>query len=459
MKSRDITIVIIVLIVIALVSGCFPEDSLEWSDDGSIGLLHEGGALYLIDGQSGDPTRIVEDNVQLWPTVSNDGKLIAYAAEVSCDSLPADLELLPSSQTLMIKECAELMKNNILRGDESRPGFPTIGHKAFESEYRNWIIRYMCENADDELTKKLGINKTQKGRTLPLECYRLLVKSTDSQNAQTVVATSVLPMMRPRFSPDKRRLAYLMQGMESGPEDPFDLYIASLEDNSRVMFVASSVAIGYDWREDSQAICYLRHDESIAGNMGLGVLGVADTTEPNALRAVPFGFSGSPIAFTFFSPWMRAEYGLGGRIFFSNAALSIPARKSDELKWSLFCYDPVTQSISDVLPRNLSDHVKEAIILFSLSPDKTEILIGLDDFVIYRLEDGQVLRPFKGISTGKSSSEDWVPAWKGNDQVSCMAPADSHYLNGTKEHGSEQIVIINTNAELIKVLSENWQLN
>ncbi|MHC4293712.1 MAG: hypothetical protein ACYSTX_05395, partial [Planctomycetota bacterium] len=86
-------IAIIALLVAALFySGCIPEDSLEWSDDGSIGLLRIDEALYLVDGQSGQLTEVSKEGVQPWPDISKDGSLIAYSQSLKFDSLQEGLQ-------------------------------------------------------------------------------------------------------------------------------------------------------------------------------------------------------------------------------------------------------------------------------------------------------------------------------------------------------------------------------
>ena len=94
--------------------GCIPEDSLEWSYDGSVGLLRVDEALYLVDGQTGELTSIVKEDVQPWPDISRDGGLIAYSREVECDSLSEGLKLLPPGQVKMIKYNAKRMGEGLL---------------------------------------------------------------------------------------------------------------------------------------------------------------------------------------------------------------------------------------------------------------------------------------------------------------------------------------------------------
>ena len=86
-------------------AGCFPEpeNSLDWSDNGSVGLLRIEGALYLVDGQTNELIEIAKEGVMPWPDISEDGSVIAYSQEVDCYDLAKGLELLPPGQAKMIE--------------------------------------------------------------------------------------------------------------------------------------------------------------------------------------------------------------------------------------------------------------------------------------------------------------------------------------------------------------------
>ncbi|MHC4166216.1 MAG: hypothetical protein ACYSWQ_04610 [Planctomycetota bacterium] len=90
-------------IAAVFVMGCIPEESLEWSDDGSIGLFGSEKGLALIDGKTGKLTVVVKANVGPLPDISKDGSLIAYSESVDCNSLPEALKLLPPGQVKMIR--------------------------------------------------------------------------------------------------------------------------------------------------------------------------------------------------------------------------------------------------------------------------------------------------------------------------------------------------------------------
>ena len=71
------------LSAVIFIVGCIPEDSLQWSKDGSVGLLKADDGLYLVDGRTGELSKL-ETGVDLLPGLSKDGKWIAYSKKVEC---------------------------------------------------------------------------------------------------------------------------------------------------------------------------------------------------------------------------------------------------------------------------------------------------------------------------------------------------------------------------------------
>ena len=89
--------------IVVFIVGCIPEDSLEWSNDGSVGLLRTAEGLYLVNGKTGELSEFVRGNISLLPDLSEDGSLVAYSQEVECTSLSEGLKLLPPGQVKMIE--------------------------------------------------------------------------------------------------------------------------------------------------------------------------------------------------------------------------------------------------------------------------------------------------------------------------------------------------------------------
>jgi hypothetical protein len=147
-RIKSIGLAAFYVAVIFLV-GCIPEDSLQWSGDGSTGLLRMEGELYLVDGESGELRKVAGD-ILPWPDISDDGKWVAYCRGVKCWDISEGLRMLPAGQVKMIKYYAEQTKKNILDAGgltDGRFPFPEEG-LFLPHNYRNWSIQYLCTNAD-----------------------------------------------------------------------------------------------------------------------------------------------------------------------------------------------------------------------------------------------------------------------------------------------------------------------
>jgi len=379
-------------IAVLFLAGCFPEDSLQWSEDGSIGLLRIDEALYIVDGNTGELTEVEKPYVSIFPDISDDGKLIAYCRGVKCSNSSEGLKILPPGQVKMIKYYAEQTKNNILSSGGLTNGefpFPDKGLLA-PHEYRNWAIRYLCENADSKLLEILGEEGIQKAKEKELNYFQVVVAPAKAPDKKRIVATSVFNVMGVKLSPNNKFLAYLMHTQEGEVSNAFEeygLFVASLERDANMALVSHPVSLGFSWRPDSKAIAYikagsknLRHDDFIVGTLEERTIADANDTLLAEATVLPeHGSAGthqctgktSELAGLIFYPWMKVVYGSGGRLFFSSAVLSLPASRKDKPEWSLFCYDPVTATVTDTLPLSVSIYTSEAmgVTQFALSPD------------------------------------------------------------------------------------------
>lgn len=470
-------------VAVIFLAGCFPEDSLQWSEDGSIGLLRMKGELYLVDGQSGELTEIAKD-ILPWPDISDDGKLVAYCQGVECLNPSEGLKMLPPGQVKMIKYYAEQTKKNILDAGGLTDGkfpFPEEG-LLLPNDYRNWAIRYLCENADDKLLEVLGKEGIEKGKEQEFGYFRIVVAPAKTPEKKRIVANSVFNVMGMKLSPNNKFLAYLMHTQEGEVSNAFEelgLYVASLETDANVALVSHPVTLGFDWRPDGKAIAYIKadskdllHDNFIVGTLEERI--VADANDNLLVKSIELGEKGSAgthhctggisgLAGMIFNPWLKAVYGPGDRLFFSGAQLSLPTSTKDEPKWSLFCYDPVTATVTDVLSASVSNYTGEAMGMaqFDLSADGKKVLLPMNKnrFLIYRFGDGSTIFPIEESEEfGEENVSALFPAWKGNDEISCMVSEDSRFLTKDKEepHKRKEIVILGADGKLRRVLSENW---
>jgi len=464
--------------------GCIPEDSLEWSEDGSVGLLRVEGALYLVDGETGDLTEIAKENVQPWPDISEDGSLVAYSEKVECDNLSEGLKLLPPGQVKIIQYNARKMCDDIL--DTGSLGitekFPDPDDKILKPEdYVNWAIRYMYENADSQLLKILGDEGIKLAKEKVLHYFQVVVVPRDNLKDKRVIASNIFGSCMTRMSRDSRYVAYIMQTQHGEEEMDYSLYIASLKDDGRIILVDQRVALGYDWRKDSRAIAYSNADTENLGQeeVALGTLQervVAD--EENGLLAEPIelgkrengsvetdrctGEASSLVGLVFY-PWQKVRYGFGERIFFSTCLMPLPMSKRDEPGWSLFCYDSVTGAVTNVLPQGVSSHTSQAMnmLQFELSPDGKKVLLPIKNnrLIDYEFGTDKVGIPiFEDEGFGEEETSALVPTFKGNNEISFLVCGKSHYLSETEREKPDrcEIVVLNRSALKGRILSQSW---
>jgi len=468
------------------IAGCIPEDSLQWSDDGSVGLLGIQEALYLVNGKTGELTEIAKQNVQPWPAITRDGTLIAYSQAVECSSLSQGLKQLPPGQVKIIESYAEQIKNNVLKaGGLTNNEFPFPDECIMTPEnYSNWPIRYLCENAEPDLLKVLPDEAIKKGKEMAIGYFQLVVVPVKALQEKRTLTTSLFKMIGLKFSPNKKHLAYLMHTQEGETSNSFEedaLYIASLENDVKAMLVNHRVAAGYDWRADGRAIAYIRADSDNLRNddVILGMLEEVIVDDANGnLQAEPIANSeqgsvwthrctgqSSSSAGMLFYPWQKVQYGLDNRIFFSSSVLSLPTSIRDEPKWSLFCYDPVTGTVADVLGLNVSNYTSQTMTMlqFALSPDGKGVLLPIEKnrFIRYELGTDNVTIPVeenKGF--GEEEISAFLPSWKGSSEMSFLVSENSHFLIKAKEPGDKparkEIVVLDRTGKDSRILSESW---
>lgn len=459
--------------VLTLLVGCFPEDSLEWSRDGSWGLLRTQNNLFVVDGASGALTPIQTDGeVGPMPGISSDGQQMTYVVVSPCATLEG-LKLFPANVADMVRRDARRLMDRVLAGDVLPTDLPLgdTSKSGSEESYHRWVVRVMCEDPNALLVTRLGRDKLEECRKCEIGCSRLIVADRAEPGRNTTVVTMPTTMLRPRLSPDGRWVAFLV----SAPHDneKVTLIVASTDGKTDATEVADGVAIGYDWRPDSKAIAYVKQDgDPILGAVEEKVL-VQDTgavpteatnpiTDDTVCTRRSAG-AAKQFAGTLFQPFMNVQYGLEGRVLFSSATATIPTTDLEEPRSSLFCYDRLTGTVTDILPSALRNKTNENVNYFCLSPDGRRLLVPLESnrFAIYELGAADATFPLRvEEGFGESDQPDLLPAWKGNDRITCLVSETSRFLTGPEgqPHRRKEIVVLGTDDQTQKVLvlSTDW---
>ena len=481
MSNRKITCCLVAFyIAISFLAGCIPEDSLQWSADGSKGIYSKAGALFVVDGNTGSLTQIApKESTAIWPAISPDGSQFAYGQIIKVDDFNGVFKLLSPTQAKEIKEHAEILKQKILNDGIKDANLPSLEDYSNE-QHTAWVDRYLIEKANNQLAHKIGLEIIKKTKEKGLTYYQLVIAPTADPNGKKILTISSQPLWRILFSPDSKFVAYVSDRITGKEfEVGFDLYLACLSKNINAAFVASAVSIGYDFRPDSRAIAYLEPEDKNFKDQKIvpGSLFEKTIIDPNGQFLVStekIDSNDSQMKYTCSGPtkayagvvycsWMKVAYARDSRIFFSSTKISLPSSKLDTDNGSVFCCDTLTGAVSDILPQIAIDFTQGNYHLFTLSHDSRKILFPgkKNTFGIYALgpdiESSKIL-----VDANEGFGEDAPPklaaGWKGSNQISCLVSEKSHYLTNDPNtpHHRKEIVILDTEGKLVRILSKDW---
>ena len=326
-RIRKISLALLCLAAVHLV-GCFPDNSLEWSDDGSFGLLCVEGSLFLVDSRDGELTLVEPEGVSLMPDISADGARLVYAKGFPCAGVEEGLALFPRTVAGMVRHDAQQLEQKILAGLIAPGDLPTDkeGKLGYTELYLRWVVRCLCDRPTRALTEKLGQDTLAACQGREIGFIRLVVANRADLGRKKTLMTLPVGMSRPRFSPDGRHVAYMTPAPHD--EEKGILLMASAEGTFAAMEVAKNVALGYDWRPDSKALAYVKQDgdpilgaleeKVVVGDDGAPLMKPLDEGRTDSVSTSEATQPGRQFVGTLFQPAMHVAYGLDGRILLSS---------------------------------------------------------------------------------------------------------------------------------------------
>ena len=503
-SSKRATCIGILGCLAACAAGCFPFAMMRWSQDGSVGILPENieeGAWVLVNGKTGETTPFVThtDGSVSWrsehpkgnadvampsvPDVSSDGTLLVYATTEAVEDLDEFLKHLPPSQMEMIEEDARLAAIFQLAAAAAAPDtdLPTVAEAleqlsrhplAGSPVYGRLVDRYLRERGEPNVRAMLppAAPKKEQDGALPVARLYLLRVDEAGQGPGRFISANMFGIGHLQFSPDGRFVAYLSPSLSKAKDDgpvTLDLWVSSLKDDPAVTLrVARNVTYGYAWRRDSRAIAYLEaaHPSSSEG-LPFGILKVIDVADAEGTllaKKAEDGPGDAPagtvedLAVAFYSPFATVAYHHTGRLLFHGLAVTLPAGLSPEPRPSIFAFDPVTRTVTDVLPSSVSELLTGPY--FTISPDGKRLLIPLtskgetEGIVAYQLGEAEGRRPLEGKAVFATGAP--LPTWKGPDHIACWIKSESVLLAdaGLGERSGDVLAEVDLEGNLVRVL-------
>lgn len=413
----------ILLAVLIPLMGCVPEESTHWSADGRQGVLWVDGKLYFHDEISGQTIRLTENEVTGYPTISADGKWLAWGeAEKFADLERAEKALTPA-EARQLRADADKARGQIQKAGNLDKAAKQLQEELPDQELP-WIARILARDNPELFQPEPNVLRDIGKAEVAI--HRLQVAAADQPERPTTVGRSIFHQsVNPKFSPDNRYLAF----QTSGKDEVYQLHVLDRETHA-IIKIADLTALGYSWRRDSRALAYLRavDMEKVIHDFALGHLvetqvaneqkslltkPLEGNAKPNRIDTREFAGESRNLAEILFHPACQAEYLEGNNLLFQSGMATLPRNMGKErIIAGLFRLAP-GGSITKV------DDVSDENLLIRLSPDKQLLLYSEEgQFRLLNLADNSrrfIEGPRAAVDPNRYELVNCN--WKGNEQL------------------------------------------
>jgi len=433
----------ILLLLVAVILGCDPEQVVVWSPDGSKAAVIGTDGLHIAD-PAGKLTPLLVKDIRKVAWFADSHRIAAVREVKTVSWKEATKYLEPERATRLEADAEKLFKTMMA---ETRP-LDEWAQRLLESpegpNYGDFVGMLLCigDRHTDELKKKLTEEEWRKlqdtnGVTIMLvQMYEL----SDSEAKEgLVLASTFSPVNEMRPSPNGKVLAFVTA---EGEKELCAVNVVPTDGTAQPRRVADLCARFVDWSADGRYLAYARANPpkmAVEDTLRLGTLRRMQVCEADGnLKAQEIedevkkvkGADGqvqttpSPaesLAGIVFNEWTKVRWLRDGRIIFVSGEVNLPVANDDApTKLSLFAIDPAKQAtVSRLLSRKAEGEAGDAMQHFEINRDETLIAVPGSDgrMTVVSLNGAKVTEVWPHVEARKLHM---VPSWRTSDEL-CFA--------------------------------------
>lgn len=425
-------------------AGCFPQNFVLWSPDGSkAAVVVKDVRLCNAEGKLSEPIlpeSCRTDNGSSGVCWYPDSRSLCLLAETSAVTWAEVSRLMTEEKKNLVQTEAPAMLKEILAYEGDWNNFQPKG--VYKSDYV-CLLLYLRETQADAIQSKVSKNAWTKFSNTSRSINQLWKVEVENETVKSrrVLLETLDDIKMFRLSPDGRWIAIVLN----------DGVLAVLPPDGGMMTVAEKTITNPDFTPDGNFLVY-GHGVAKEGNVPLGFVARRRLCDEsgNLLKELK---PEEELAGAFFTQTARLRCLKDGRILFTCMDIHLPAAANDmSQKLSLFIIDPRYPTVIRMIPEQVqAGRTMEGLDFFELSPDQTRIAIVEEDqkVSVLTLDTGnlQVMQDKKVDAPGIM-----IPSWRTDDELCFVVPKGS-------PEGSEnraEVVLKNLKTGQMRCISKDW---